>query len=48
MVYIRLQTISQEIVQKKMGEIERTHETKLALLRENKARRAPQRQVLDR
>lgn len=46
-VYIRLQSISQEIVKKKMVEIEQTHETKLGVLRENKIRRAPQRQILD-
>ncbi|CAF3769979.1 unnamed protein product [Rotaria sp. Silwood1] len=46
-IYIRLQSISQEILKEKMDEIERTHETKLNGLREKKQRRAPQRQILD-
>jgi hypothetical protein len=46
-VYIRLQSISQEIVKKKMSVIERTQETKLGVLRSNKIRIGSQRHVLD-
>ncbi|CAF3838576.1 unnamed protein product [Rotaria sp. Silwood1] len=46
-IYVRLQSISQEILKKKVGKIEKTHETKLNGVREKKQRRAPQRQILD-
>jgi len=46
-VYIRLQSISQEIVTRTMSGIESTHETKLDVLRANKIGRASQRQILD-
>jgi hypothetical protein len=46
-IYIRLQSISQEIVKRQMSKIERTHKTKLGALREKKIRRAPHRQILD-
>jgi hypothetical protein len=46
-VYIRLQSISQEIVKRKMSGMESTHETKLDVSRANKIGRASQRQTLD-
>ena len=46
-VYIRLQSISQELVKRKMDKIERTHERKLAALREKKTKHTPQQQILD-
>lgn len=40
-VYIRLQSISEEIVRRKMGKVETTHEEKLAALRGKKIARGP-------
>jgi hypothetical protein len=46
-VYIRLQSISQEIIKRKMTEIEMTHKKKLDVLRTNKIKQTPQRHILD-
>jgi hypothetical protein len=46
-VYVRLSSISEEIVNRKMNKVDVTHESKLGRLRADKLRRMPQQEILD-
>ncbi len=46
-VYVRLWSISEEIVNRKMSKVEVTHESKIGRLRADKLHRMPQQEILD-